>query len=90
VLKSLEEIDRYYKQIVINAYNKYGADTEQLDAMFGGRPDYVRGAEPQDLQQYTFENAPIGELVYDAENSKVFKYNGGGRNTMEAWTEVTF
>lgn len=90
VLKSLEEIDRYYKQIVINAYNKYGADTEQLDAMFGGRPAYVTGAEPQDLQQYTFENAPIGELVYDAENGKVFKYNGGGRNTMEAWTEVTF
>jgi hypothetical protein len=90
VLKSLEEIDRYYKQIVINAYNKYGADTEQLDAMFGGRPAYVTGAEPQDLQQYTFENAPIGELVYDEANGKVFKYNGGGRNTMEAWTEVTF
>ena len=90
VLKSLEEIDRYYKQIVINAYSKYNADTEQLDAMFGGRPAYVTGAEPQDLQQYTFENAPIGEFVYDAENGKVFRYNGGGRNTMEAWTEVTF
>jgi hypothetical protein len=90
VLKSLEEIDRYYKQIVINAYNKYGADTEQLDAMFGGRPAYVRGAQPQDLQQFTFETAPIGELVYDAENGTVYKYNGGERNSAEAWTEVTF
>ena len=90
VLKSLEEIDQYYKQIVINAYNKYGADTEQLDAMFGGRPAYVEGAQPQDLQQFTFENAPIGELVYDAENGTVYKYNGGERNSLEAWTEVTF
>lgn len=90
VLKSLEEIDRYYKQIVINAYNKYDADTEQLDAMFGGRPAYVKGAQPQDLQQFTFENAPIGELVYDAENGTVYKYNGGERNSLEAWTEVTF
>ena len=90
VLKSLEEIDRYYKQIVINAYNKYGADTEQLDAMFNGRPAYVRGAQPQDLQQFTFETAPIGELVYDAENGTVYKYNGDERDSAEAWTEVTF
>ena len=90
VLKSLEEIDRYYKQIVINAYNRHGADTEQLDQMFGGRPAYVRGAEPQDLQQFTFENAPIGELVYDAENGKVYRYNGGERDAGNSWTEVNF
>ena len=90
VLKSLEEIDRYYKQIVINAYNRHGADTEQLDQMFGGRPAYVRGAEPQDLQQFTFESAPVGELVYDAENGKVYRYNGGERDAENSWTEVNF
>ena len=90
VLKSLEEIDRYYKQIVINAYNRHGADTEQLDRMFGGRPAYVRGAEPQDLQQFTFESAPIGELVYDAEGGKVYRYKGGERNAEDSWEEVNF
>lgn len=90
VLKSLEEIDRYYQQIVINAYNRHGADTEQLDKMFGGRPAYVSGAEPKDLQQFTFDSAPIGELVYDAENGKVYRYNGGERDAENSWTEVTF
>lgn len=90
VLKSLEEIDRYYKQIVINAYNKHGADTQQLDAMFGGRPSYVRGAEPQDLQQFTFESAPIGELVYDAADGKVYRYKGGDRQAGNSWEEVNF
>lgn len=90
VLKSLEEIDRYYKQIVINAYNRHGANTEQLDRMFGGRPAYVRGAEPQDLQQFTFESAPIGELVYDAEGGKVYRYKGGQRDAEDSWEEVNF
>lgn len=94
VLKSLEEIDQYYKQIVINAYNKYGADTEQLDAMFGGRPAYVSGAQPQDLQMFTYENAPIGEFVTyvdeDTGQQIVVKYKGGDRDAADSWERVNF
>jgi len=94
VLKSLEEIDRYYKQIVINAYNRHGADTEQLDRMFGGRPAYVRGAEAKDLEMFTYENAPIGELVTytDEETGRqvVVRYKGGDRDAATSWEEVNY
>ena len=94
VLKSLEEIDRYYQQIIINAYNRHGADTEQLDRMLGGRPTYVRGAEPQDVKMFTYENAPIGELVtyVDEETGRqvVVKYKGGDRDAASSWEEVNY
>lgn len=89
VLRSLKDIDDFYKQIVVNAYNKATSEgVNQLDQIFGGRPDWVNGAQPTEVQQFTFENAPVGGLVYDAEDGRVFKYNGGDRGEEKSWTEV--
>jgi hypothetical protein len=86
VLKSLEEIDRYYKQLVINTYNR-ADDPSKLDDIFGGRPAWA-GGETQDLPSFTFENAPIGELVVDPEDNKVYKFLGGNRDSASSWQEV--
>ena len=88
VLKSLEEIDRYYKQLVINAYNR-ADDPSKLDDIFGGRPAWA-GGETQELPAFTFENAPIGELVVDPEDNKVYKFLGGNRDSASSWQEVQF
>lgn len=88
VLKSLEEIDRYYKQLVINAYNRVD-DPSKLDDIFGGRPAWV-GGETADLPSFTFENAPIGELVVDPVNNKVYKFLGGNRDSASSWQEVQY
>ena len=90
VLRSLKEIDDFYKQIVVNAYNKAtGEGLKQLDQMFGGRPEWVNGATPQEIQQYTFDNAPVGGLVYDPEEGKVYKFKGGDdRRDPDSWEEV--
>lgn len=88
VLKSLEEIDRYYKQLVINAYNRVD-DPSKLDDIFGGRPAWV-GGETADLPSFTFENAPIGELVVDPVNNKVYKFLGGNRDSASSWEEVQY
>lgn len=88
VLKSLEEIDRYYKQLVINAYNRVD-DPSKLDAIFGGRPAWA-GGETQELPSFTFENVPIGELVVDPEDNKVYKFLGGNRDSASSWQEVQF
>jgi hypothetical protein len=92
VLASLEEIDRYYKQLVINTYNR-ADDPSKLDDIFGGRPTWV-GGETQELPSYTFENAPIGELVtyVDEETGKqvVVEYLGGKRDEADSWREVEY
>ena len=88
VLKSLEEIDRYYKQLVINAYNR-ADDPSKLDDIFGGRPAWA-GGETAELPSFTFENAPIGELVVDPEDNKVYKFLGGNRDSASSWQEVQF
>lgn len=90
VLQSLKEIDDFYKQIVVNAYNKATSEgLKQLDQMFGGRPEWVNGATPQEIQQFTFDNAPVGGLVYDPEAGKVYKFKGGDDRLDEAnWEEV--
>jgi hypothetical protein len=88
VLASLEEVDRYYKQLVINAYNR-ADDPSKLDDIFGGRPAWA-GGETAELPSFTFENAPIGELVVDPEDNKVYKFLGGNRDTASSWQEVQF
>lgn len=88
VLKSLEEIDRYYKQLVINTYNR-ADDPSKLDDIFGGRPAWA-GGETQELPSFSFENAPIGELVVDPEDNKVYKFLGGNRDSASSWQEVQF
>ena len=88
VLKSLEEIDRYYKQLVINAYNR-ADDPSKLDDIFGGRPAWA-GGETAELPSFSFENAPIGELVVDPEDNKVYKFLGGNRDSASSWQEVQF
>lgn len=88
VLKSLEEIDRYYKQLVINAYNR-ADDPSKLDDIFGARPAWA-GGETQELPSYTFDNVPIGELVVDPEDNKVYEFLGGNRDNASSWKEVQF
>jgi len=92
VLKSLEEIDRYYKQLVINAYNR-ADDPSKLDDIFGGRPAWA-GGEVAELPSYTFENVPLGELVtyVDEETGKqvVVEYLGGPRDKAKSWKEVNY
>lgn len=88
VLKSLEEVDRYYKQLVINTYNR-ADDPSKLDDIFGGRPAWA-GGETQELPSFSFENAPIGELVVDPEDNKVYKFLGGNRDSASSWQEVQF
>ena len=92
VLASLEEIDRYYKQLVINAYNR-ADEPSKLDDIFGGRPAWA-GGETQELPSYTFENVPLGELVtyVDEETGKqvVVEYLGGKRDEASSWKEVQF
>ena len=92
VLKSLEEIDRYYKQLVINAYNR-ADDPSKLDDIFGGRPAWA-GGETSELPSYTSENVPLGELVtyVDEETGKqvVVEYLGGPRDKASSWKEVNY
>ena len=91
VLASLKEIDRYYKQLVINAY-KISEDTSKLDAIFGGRPTWADG-EAVDMRQFEFNrtNVPEGELIVDRDGgNKVYRYIGGPRNKPESYEEVTF
>lgn len=89
IMSSLQEIDRYYKQLVINAY-QISDDPSQLDAIFGGRPEWASGPTAT-LPEYTFENVPLGELVVDREGgNKVYKFLGGDRNNRSNWQEVNF
>ena len=89
IMSSLQEIDRYYKQLVINAY-QMSDDPSQLDAIFGGRPEWANGPTAT-LPEYTFENVPLGELVVDREGkNKVYKFLGGDRNNRSNWQEVNF
>ena len=89
IMASLQEIDRYYKQLVINAY-QMSDDPSQLDAIFGGRPEWANGPTAT-LPEYTFENVPLGELVVDREGgNKVYKFLGGDRNNRSNWQEVNF
>lgn len=89
IMASLQEIDRYYKQLVINAY-QMSDDPSQLDAIFGGRPEWANGPTAT-LPEYTFENVPLGELVVDREGgNKVYKFLGGNRNNRSNWQEVNF
>jgi hypothetical protein len=92
VLKSLEEIDRYYKQLVINTYNR-ADDPSKLDDIFGGRPAWA-GGETAELPSYTPENVPLGELVtyVDEETGKqvVVEYLGGPRDKASSWKEVNY
>jgi len=89
VIASLKEIDRYYKQLIINAY-KISDDPSQLDSIFGGRPAWANGAE---VDMTTFEynrtNVPEGELIVDRDGgNKVYKYIGGPRNLASSYEEV--
>tara|TARA_R100000278_G_C5470870_1_gene164430 strand:- start:150 stop:1421 length:1272 start_codon:yes stop_codon:yes gene_type:complete len=91
VLASLKEIDRYYKQLVINAY-KISEDPSKLDAIFGGRPAWADG-EAVDMRQFEFNrtNVPEGELIVDRDGgNKVYRYIGGPRNQASSYEEVTF
>lgn len=92
VLASLREIDRYYKQLVINAY-KISEDPSRLDAIFGGQKPAWADGEMVDLQrlEYTRDNVPVGELIVDRDGgNKVYRYIGGPKNKPESYEEVTF
>lgn len=92
VLKSLEEIDRYYKQLVVNAYNR-ADDPSQLDAIFGGRPRWATD-DVKELKMFTFENAELGELVVDTDEdgnvTGVFEFLGGDRDDAASWKPIQF
>ena len=70
------------------AYNR-ADDPSKLDAIFGGRPAWA-GGETADLPSFTFENVPIGELVVDPEDNKVYEFLGGNRDNASSWKEVQF
>lgn len=89
VIASLKEIDRYYKQLIVNAY-KISEDPTKLDAIFGGRPAWADGQE-MDLQalEFTRTNVPEGELIVDRDGgNKVYRYKGGPRNKASSYEEV--
>jgi hypothetical protein len=89
VIASLKEIDRYYKQLIVNAY-KISEDPTKLDAIFGGRPAWADGQE-MDLQalEFTRTNVPEGELIVDRDGgNKVYRYIGGPRNKASSYEEV--
>jgi hypothetical protein len=89
VIASLKEIDRYYKQLIVNAY-KISEDPTKLDAIFGGRPAWADGQQ-MDLQalEFTRTNVPQGELIVDRNGgNKVYRYIGGPRNKASSYEEV--
>lgn len=89
VIASLKEIDRYYKQLIVNAY-KISEDPSKLDAIFGERPAWADGQE-MDLQalEFTRTNVPEGELIVDRDGgNKVYRYIGGPRNKASSYEEV--
>jgi hypothetical protein len=89
VMASLKEIDRYYKQLIVNAY-KISEDPTKLDAIFGGRPAWADGQQV-DLQalEFTRTNVPQGELIVDRDGgNKVYRYIGGPRNKASSYEEV--
>lgn len=89
VIASLKEIDRYYKQLIVNAY-KISEDPTKLDAIFGGRPAWADGQQ-MDLQalEFTRTNVPEGELIVDRDGgNKVYRYIGGPRNKASSYEEV--
>ncbi len=89
VIASLKEIDRYYKQLIVNAY-KISEDPTKLDAIFGGRPAWADGQQ-MDLQalEFTRTNVPQGELIVDRDGgNKVYRYIGGPRNKASSYEEV--
>jgi len=89
VMASLKEIDRYYKQLIVNAY-KISEDPTKLDAIFGGRPAWADGQQ-MDLQalEFTRTNVPQGELIVDRDGgNKVYRYKGGPRNKASSYEEV--
>lgn len=95
VLRSFREVQEYYQQIIRNAYAN-ADDPAELDRMFtqlgyGGRPSWVDQASgAATIPTYTMENVPAGELAYNANDQKVYKFNGGDRQNRNNWSEVQF
>lgn len=95
VLRSFREIEQYYQQIIRNAYAN-ADDPAELDRMFeqlgyGGRPSWVdQTSGAATIPTYTMENVPAGELAYNANDQKVYKFNGGDRQDRNNWSEVQF
>lgn len=95
VLRSFREVEEYYQQIIRNAYAN-ADDPAELDRMFtqlgyGGRPEWVSqqsGAET--IPTYNMENVPAGQLAYNPNDKKVYKFNGGNRKDRGNWSEVQY
>jgi hypothetical protein len=95
VLRSFREVEEYYQQIIRNAYAN-ADDPDELDRMFtqlgyGGRPSWVdQPSGAATIPTYTMENVPAGELAYNPNDQKVYKFNGGDRQDRQNWSEVQF
>ena len=95
VLRSFREVEEYYQQIIRNAYAN-ADDPAELDRMFtqlgyGGRPEWVnQRSGAATIPTYTMENVPAGELAYNVNDQKVYKFNGGDRQDRNNWSEVEF
>ena len=90
VLRDLTRIDKRYQTIVQNLYadnvdNQRGLD--ELDRIFGGRPDYVTAGDAPQIQVYTFDNVPEGE-IFKSRDGSIYRYNGGDKKTNGAWTKL--
>lgn len=95
VLRSFREVQDYYQQIIRNAYAN-ADDPAELDRMFeqlgyGGRPSWVdQTSGAATIPTYTMDNVPAGELAYNPNDKKVYKFNGGDRQDRKNWSEVEF
>jgi len=90
VLRDLTRIDKRYQTIVQNLYadnanNERGLD--ELDRIFGGRPDYVTAGDAPQIQVYTFDNVPEGE-IFKSRDGSIYRYNGGDKKSNGAWTKL--
>jgi len=90
VLRDLTRIDKRYQRIVQNLYadnvdNQRGLD--ELDSIFGGRPDYVTAGDAPQIQVYTFDNVPEGE-IFKSRDGSIYRYNGGDKKRNGAWTKL--
>jgi len=90
VLRDLTRIDKRYQTIVQNLYadnanNERGLD--ELDRIFDGRPDYVTAGDAPQIQVYTFDNVPEGE-IFKSRDGSIYRYNGGDKKSNGAWTKL--
>jgi hypothetical protein len=87
VMKDLEKIQNQYKRVIRTAYRDTNRP-EELDNimtdLFGQVPAWVGG----NVQEYNFDNVPVGNMVFDAEDGKYYKFLGGDKGDENSWEEI--